>query len=80
MLLHGIGLTCGEKVAVNPKFQVILVLCILLFDIVLVLGCLCQTMNFTPPSVPYWFQTPKGSDIDLRLLNRGQLLDSRIFK
>jgi len=34
---------------------------------------LWQTMNFTPPPVPYWFQTPKGSDIDLRLFNRGQL-------
>jgi len=35
-------------------------------------------MNFSPPPVPYWFQTPKGSDIDLRLFNRGQLSTSSV--
>jgi len=45
----------------------------LLVDVSVVKVLMCQTMNFTPPPVPYWFQTPKGSDIDLRLINRGEL-------
>lgn len=29
-----------------------------------------KTLNLTPPPVPYCFQTPTGSDIDLRLFNK----------
>ena len=58
--------------------SVVIVHCYIITVMSTVEVLLCQTMNFNPPQVPYWFQTPKGSDIDLRLFNRGQCLCAKV--